>query len=1254
MRYIHKKKAKSTMKKNTKINRHVINRTNFVALSVWLIVSMAYVHEEIAYADDDEKEQNYKSNDSSVTFYDIAANDSGGINYRRTPSAQNEIWKSIKQQAVYGVQDIALTPTKPRGMPGVAVFDYDMDGDEDIYVTNGPGTPNSLYSNQYMETGSVSFIDVSTLAFVQATAQDSTGVCYGDIDNDGDDDLYVLGNNEENILFENKGNGTFSNIKASSGTGAGINVSSSCSFGDVNGDGYIDIVVANLFDNLDHRIPILSLEVDHLVQRDQLFINQGNGRFEDKSEESGVASILGISWAIALVDYDQDGDVDLFVGQDQGPRTPNKNGGRDAGVLVLMENDGKGNFTDVTKRVAGGRFGAWMSLAFGDLNSDGHLDFFASNAGEYFAEAAKPLLTYVPVIGDWSSGWFLGQKNKTFDFPGVGDLNAVPFGWGGTVVDYDNDGDLDIIYHGGWENGNIIDASNPGAILNNDGYANFTRDKKALKYSTDHARRTVQGVAIGDFNNDGFSDLVSVSSMNWPKEASLIPYFQNPEEIFGASPFNEAAMFMPTFTPVDPNDIFKGLTWNGIESENGTLSVEINSGNDNSYIKVKLLGAKGLISGGKVNRDGIGAIVTVVPEKGKPIMKPIVGGSSYASMESIIVSAGIGGSDEATVEVLWPGGTRNKIYNVRAGDSITFPELPCSYDTTQLTKAEYKICVRNAIDELVATDSLTPGQARKISKSAIKAYQKAVSVRNKNKITFSDNSSLFNFSHMTSGGEGHGGIAWLDYNNDGNLDAFMTNGFGHKNGLFKNNGDGTFTDVSEESGIENGLGNSGVLAGDIDNDGYTDLFLTSAGGLFTFVTPSPVKLYHNNGDGTFTDITDGAGITGLVTSWSAAFGDINKDGYLDLFISTPGSVVEQRQDRNKLFLNNGDLSFTDISQATGIDTAFGGCTVVFSDYDLDGDQDILLGNCNEINLGVVPIELFRNEGNLEFTNVTQQAGLTRLGAWMGFAIGDYDNDGDQDIFATNLGNFPGLSVLPVFYENNGDGTFSDVSDQVGISDNLFGWGATMTDFNNDGYVDLFYTGSFPFSPFNVSGSLASPGTLFINDRNKKFFNKNDWFGVDLSNKFSSGVATGDYNNDGFIDISIVSGSLSNDGSLTSLRIPGHPLLMENQGNKNYSLTIKTVGTESNSGGVGARVVVKAGDLIQTKEVRAGSSFLSTESPWLTFGLQKQKIVESIKIYWPSGKVENYRNIKSGGIVTIVEDQGVTMRRSYSENVQGEE
>ncbi|MFG6101415.1 VCBS repeat-containing protein [Leptothoe sp. EHU-05/26/07-4] len=343
---------------------------------------------------------------SNITFTDIVTDVNSGIDYSRVESERNAIFEQLRQQPVFTPDDLPNVPLFARGLPGVAVLDYDDDGDLDVYVTNGPGATNSLYSNQLKETGQLSFVDVAQAVGVSATDQDSNGVVYGDIDNDGDHDLLVLGSGEPNRLFENQGDGTFVDITEFSGIGGGDRYSSSASFGDVNGDGLLDIVVANAFD-FDNIIPIVA-EPFALNEHNQLFINTGNNTFVDASATSGIENLTGfsegvpdgvatITWAISLVDYDLDGDLDIIQADDQAAVPPAEPlGGVDRGLIHILQNDGTGNFTDVTVEANLDIPGAWMGLSFGDFNADGNLDIFVSNFGDYEIATPPNLLLVVP------------------------------------------------------------------------------------------------------------------------------------------------------------------------------------------------------------------------------------------------------------------------------------------------------------------------------------------------------------------------------------------------------------------------------------------------------------------------------------------------------------------------------------------------------------------------------------------------------------------------------------------------------------------------------------------------------------------------------------------------------------------------------------------------------------------------------------------------------------------------------------------
>jgi hypothetical protein len=689
-----------------------------------------------------------------VTFTNIAENDGAGVTYRRTPSANSGVRDDIINSAAVtpiSVSDFLTfarpgSPQKERGAPGVAVLDFDRDGDEDIYVTNGPGTPNSLYSNQWIESGTLTFVDEAAAAGVTLTSQDSTGVCFGDIDNDGDDDLYVLGVAEPHHLFENNGNGTFTDITGPANAAGPNRHSAACSFGDVNHDGLLDVVIANTYDGCSnpinpntgmpfpctwdgtanqpaqsgwgHRLPVFGALDDPypLMEQNTLLVNLGNNTFVDDSAASGIESVSFLSgpglsggaftWAIAMWDYDLDGDADILSADNQGASTI------PAGLLRLYDNDGAGNFLEVTSaKGLGTDEGGWMGISVADFNCDGRMDFFATDLGSYGGGAP------------FTSQWWLQNPDGTFA-GSVGDLIRTPFGWGTSTLDYDNDADADIIYHGSNDILNLILADNPGVLLQNKGECSgdFAYDGSALL--TDHRLRTVHGVATGDFNDDGFADIVSVSNFDIEPTAAYLPAALLVGGSVG-SPFDTVSRFQNILTartvpgfvvPVNPLP----------NLPDGTLAVEINSAdNGNQWGKVTLVGSAGILSGGTVNRNGIGASIFVTPDGGKTSIYQVLGGASYASEDSLTAGFGLGSAGAATLEVLWPGGIRNRLYDAQAGERITFPHIPCDFAGNWPTFGQYNACVMQALTTYKDAGIITDAQKNRFRNSAVQAFNEA-------------------------------------------------------------------------------------------------------------------------------------------------------------------------------------------------------------------------------------------------------------------------------------------------------------------------------------------------------------------------------------------------------------------------------------------------------------------------------------------------------------------------------------------------
>lgn len=656
-----------------------------------------------------------------ITYHDVTSE--VGIAYTRTPSetiANREFVNSLDPITFF---DIPQYPLKADGAPGISIFDYDNDNDLDMFVTNGPGSPHSLFQNQLTDSGRFHFFDVATEAGVAAEDQDGTGSCYGDIDNDGDHDLLSLGRAEPHRLFLNNGDGTFTDVSVSANLGAATGAVS-CAMGDIDNDGLLDIAIVETTD-MSRFLAIVAVPFE-LNVHNSLFRNTGNAVFEDVSNSSGFRDlesggmppdVATISWAVSMVDYDQDGDIDILHGDDQAAVPGARRGGTDRGYTQIFENDGSGSFSNKTIERGTNIVGHWMGFSWADYDCDGNLDFFNANVGDYIYKVLFEGLPLPYELGEWPSGWFYSNDTHQFDFPPVGELVASPWGWGSTSVDYDNDGDSDTIYHGGLHMGFINAIDNPGVVFQNTGICTgvWDWDREALTRS--HTRRGIEGVASGDLNRDGFADIATVSGFNVPEDHELSKFAP-----WGGTPFDDVAFKNELLRPLNdlPFGPGKEFRFEGKVVEMGDLVVEVNSANNgNHWIAVSVMGSIELTTGAGVNRDGIGAVVSVTPTHGATSMRPIAAGGPYASNDALEKIFGLKRSSHARIDILWPGGVRNRLHFVPAGSRVTLPEIPCSVNDTSVTFSQYLHCVRGALVDLREAGVISKRFKRKLFVSAI-------------------------------------------------------------------------------------------------------------------------------------------------------------------------------------------------------------------------------------------------------------------------------------------------------------------------------------------------------------------------------------------------------------------------------------------------------------------------------------------------------------------------------------------------------
>lgn len=494
------------------------------------------------------------------------------------------------------------------------------------------------------------------------------------------------------------------------------------------------------------------------------------------------------------------------------------------------------------------------------------------------------------------------------------------------------------------------------------------------------------------------------------------------------------------------------------------------------------------------------------------------------------------------------------------------------------------------------------------------------------------------------------GCLFFDYDNDGFLDIYLVNSGSscsntllsrtqpdEINSLYRNNGNGTFSNVTTKAGLHKNLGyGMGCISADYDNDGDGDLYLTNFG---------RNQLYRNNGDGTFSDVTIPAGVGNSHWSVSASFGDYNLDGYLDLYVanyldyqiktahacSLEGVHIycgphEYPGAADTLYRNNGDGTFTDVTARSGVYNTGKGLGVLFTDYNDDGYPDIFVAN------DAVQDYLYRNNGDDTFTDVAIASGIAynsegRATASMGIANGDYDNDGVSDLFVTNFS----LEVNSLFH-NDGNGIYTMTTFEAGLAEPSFsklGFGTQFFDADKNGTLDLFVANGHVWdnvAQITPSLSYKQSCQFFINTGNGKYREISKIAGTFFTNQVvARGSAIGDYDNDGDMDI-LVSCS------------GGTPVLLRNDSKPiNNWLKIELVGTKTNRNGIGTKVYVITDNSSQFREVVCGGSYASGNDLSLFFGLGTSKTVDTIEVLWKGVKEQKLYNVTANQVVRIIEE-----------------
>jgi hypothetical protein len=987
---------------------------------------------------------------------------------------------------------------------GQAWGDYDNDGWVDLYVT-GNLDDNILYHNN----GNGGFSVSPLSAGVSLPGVMSGGAIWADYDNDGWRDLYVV-NYGPNVLFHNDQGRGFTDVTAVAGVGD-AGKGTSATWGDYDEDGYLDLYVVNwsCYPKCD--------PLDNNLASDRLYHNNGDGTFSDVSHLLVYEKLLGAGFTASFADYDNDGDVDLYIINDM-LKNPIGN--------VLWRNEGPG-------------CNGWC-----------------------WTDASV------------ESGAFI-----------------IKHSMGIAIGDYDNDQDLDIYFS---------DMVNPMALLQNNGKGVFTDVAEAAGVAVGPSSAVGWGTAFFDYNNDGWQDLYLTTTEFIQESVNLGPqgmHFSYPDFLFQNNGNGGFSDVTPASWKAQPNPSM-GLAYADYDQDGWVDFVLGNwnegyalyrnqglAGQGNHWLTIRLVGA------GRVNRDAVGARAYVRTNDGRTQMQEVISGSSLGAGNDMALHFGLGQAAIEQVTIVWPDGLTQQFNDVLVD---------------QIWQVTYQPTANNQL--LREVSILAIGQPVAARVEAFTDVSQAAGINASHRGIW----DMFK-KDFTSGYLGIG-QAWGDYDNDGWVDLYVTGNL-DDNVLYHNNQDGTFNISPLSANVSlPGMNSGGATWADYDNDGWRDLYVVNQG---------PDVLFHNDQGKGFSDVTVVAGVGDTGKGSGATWGDYDKDGYLDLYVVNWACSPECGEPFNvdlssdRLYHNNGDGTFSDVSHLLVYDKLLGaGFAASFVDYDNDYDLDIYV--VNDALKNPIGNVLWRNEGpgcnGWCWTDASAETGAGVIIEGMGLAVGDYDNDQDLDFYFSNMVN--PMALL----QNQAGSRFIDIADAAGVAvgpSSAVGWGTAFFDYNNDGGQDLYLTTTEFIQHVQTMPPegmhFSYPDFLFQNNGNGAFSDVTPASWTEKATP-SMGFAYADYDNDGWVDF--VLGNWNQGYSLY------HNQGLAGAGNHWLTMRLVGAGPV-NRDGVGTRVYLYTTDgRVLMQEVICGSSLGAGNDTALHFGLG-QAAIEKVKIIWPDGLSYTY-------------------------------